>query len=637
MSSEKTTTMIIEGSNPTFESIFFNDGEPIKLIVPDYQRAFSWEQDQIALFLGDLVKYRKTGGYYFGHFITENQTSPWKIVDGQQRISTFVLFLIVCQQLASSEDKQNRAFTLIESFETVSYDRLALSEIREQLANFLNTSQKIDLKKPPTDAELQAGLKLSQPLTRSQRRIVLALVQFHQSFTKELKVDGINEYIKLIMDAHCSHHPTFDKSVAVHIFEMHNTRGVALSTIDAIKAKLMKFVYDHGDDSSDSVVEEIQDEFGEFYRMEEAMVRSSFRGELTSLQLLRLHLRVIDDGTKNTASQFTKPSANDSAENLIIYVEKRLHFSDDAGEIARDPAEGISYARKLAKELRKSMFMISEHFPQWDSENSLVGDALIQERDLSFQWFLLMCRALEDSKGAANGRLSYESLSLWEKFLFTRDLHEEYHRLRYKDDFPSLFEKCLNPTLDTNTTLRKYLKDGFRTDKTPNLQGIVQSYLEKHNHSVLYNAYYFQKRKMTYAIYKFETSHGANLRSIVKGTISVEHVLPQEWQWKWINGVNSSEDLTDEEKKEHPERISKFINGIGNLLILTPNENTSKGNNHPSYKKYSTRGGSYEVHNQNPEAWRDSDEWGELIAERGQKIYDFMVGNLIHTEPSLEI
>lgn len=66
----------------TFESIFFGkNAVPVR--VPDYQRAYSWEQKQIDLFLGDLVKYeQRGGGYYFGHFIAEDIGEQWEIVDG---------------------------------------------------------------------------------------------------------------------------------------------------------------------------------------------------------------------------------------------------------------------------------------------------------------------------------------------------------------------------------------------------------------------------------------------------------------------------------------------------------------------------------------------------------------------------
>ena len=43
---------------------------------------------------------------------------------------------------------------------------------------------------------------------------------------------------------------------------------------------------------------------------------------------------------------------------------------------------------------------------------------------------------------------------------------------------------------------------------------------------------------MEYAIYKYEVEERANknIREIIKDGISVEHILPQEWKWEWIEG-----------------------------------------------------------------------------------------------------
>ena len=88
---------------------------------------------------------------------------------------------------------------------------------------------------------------------------------------------------------------------------MQNTRGIPLTTLEVIKAMLMKIVYDHGGEDRRSKVGQIQAEFGEIYGMEERLAVRSFRGEMTMEQLLRLHLRVVDDGTKNSANDFHSP------------------------------------------------------------------------------------------------------------------------------------------------------------------------------------------------------------------------------------------------------------------------------------------------------------------------------------------
>lgn len=624
----------------TFRSIFASAEPRLALRVPDYQRAFSWEEKQIGFFLEDLKDYEATRRpYYFGHFIIEEREDCWEIVDGQQRITTFVLFLLVCR-LHHTGPFPESVEPLLERFSTVSYDQEAFSSIASRLGSVLSRNEPFDPKHPPDSKVLEEVFGLSAAITRSQRRIILALLLMDRTFRKgELDQVKIPAYIKVVMEAHASRHITRDKSVAVNVFEMHNTRGVALTTLEVVKAVLMKFVYDHGEtkEKRNEQVTAIQAEFGEIYGMEERLAERSFRGEMTTDQLLRHHLRVVDDGNKREAEQFHSPAADANSEALVAYVAKRLRFNDDQEKTRRDKEEGVSYALKLAKELKSSMWIVSEHLPEWDKADRLVGDVMILERELSCEFFLIVCRRLRASLEKANGRLSSESLKLWERFLFTRDFHDAYYRLWYKDDFPKLFSELGSDEGQIADILGKYLADGFR-DQTKGLQTLVAKYLEENRPNILNNAFHWWKGKMIYALYKFEVSLDADLREEMKGSISVEHILPQEWQWKWIGGFESGVEPTGDLREEFLRKIGGYINGLGNLILLTPRENTAVGNSHPSEKRYLRQSGSCGEHNRNPERWRSSSGWGDLIRERGGTILDFMRRELVgqtHEHPAI--
>ncbi len=561
-SSEKQilTTRAVSEAPSTFKSIFFPDDMAKTIRVPDYQRAFSWEQKQIELFIGDLVKYQDNGnGYYFGHFIAELKPEYWEIVDGQQRITMFVLFMMVCQ--LRSMDAPAKAYSLIKSFFTVSYDRKALETIHRNLGAFLEKNGHLD-GKPPTDEQIiEDLLLLKEQFTRSQRKMVLALLRFHLSFQKEeLNVAKIREYITVVMNAQCSLHQARDKSVAVNIFELHNTRGVPLTTLEKVKAKLMKFVYDHGGE-----VETIQDEFGQIYGMEERLAASSFRGEMDMDHLLRLHLRVVDDDTKQTAQDFDDPPINANADKLIEYVDSRLNFVDRKKTTSKQAQDGVQYALNLAKEFKRSVSVVSETLPAWDAEDRLVGDVLILDRDWSCQFFLIICRRLESESGKADGRIGKDSLLRWEKLLFTRDFHDRYRGLWYRDNFPVLFAACCEDKSQVPDVINRYLTDGFRPgNETKGLQSIVADYLKAHQEDVLKLAFYWHpwKRKMEYAIYKYEVEERAkyNIREIVKDGISVEHILPQNWQWEWIvDAYGVPRNLSNEEKDKWIKELLRHL------------------------------------------------------------------------------
>lgn len=74
------------------------------ICVPNYQRAYSWGEEQIKTFISDLENHKERHetsetSYYFGHFLFENKEQnnarqeQFAIIDGQQRLTTIIIFL----------------------------------------------------------------------------------------------------------------------------------------------------------------------------------------------------------------------------------------------------------------------------------------------------------------------------------------------------------------------------------------------------------------------------------------------------------------------------------------------------------------------------------------------------------------
>ena len=111
-------------------------GELIKdysFVIPDYQRAYCWGEKQLNPFINDILEHCDDNDnssddttYYLVHYILENskESDKFEIVDGQQRISTVYLFLLVCGYL-----KEENYINEI-NFIPVSYDLLGLDEIK---------------------------------------------------------------------------------------------------------------------------------------------------------------------------------------------------------------------------------------------------------------------------------------------------------------------------------------------------------------------------------------------------------------------------------------------------------------------------------------------------------------------------
>jgi uncharacterized protein with ParB-like and HNH nuclease domain len=67
----------------------------------------------------------------------------------------------------------------------------------------------------------------------------------------------------------------------------------------------------------------------------------------------------------------------------------------------------------------------------------------------------------------------------------------------------------------------------------------------------------------------------------VDGTLTVEHILPQQWQENWL----LSNQLSEAQKAEAIDRRNAALQTLGNLTILTQELNSSLSNSHWSVKK----------------------------------------------------
>jgi uncharacterized protein with ParB-like and HNH nuclease domain len=93
--------------------------------IPDFQRPYAWEMNQITVFLQDLVDTTKTKKkHYFGSLVFFREADHFAVIDGQQRLTTTVLFLVALyHELMAHPEKAHITFQQIEQhYLTDSYD-----------------------------------------------------------------------------------------------------------------------------------------------------------------------------------------------------------------------------------------------------------------------------------------------------------------------------------------------------------------------------------------------------------------------------------------------------------------------------------------------------------------------------------
>lgn len=257
-----------------------------KIFVPSYQRAYSWDVEtefnksnkQINEFLSDLEDYIKSKTktpYYFGHFLFEDKTNnKYGVIDGQQRLTTIVIFLSALfkqlRQVRKLSENETEIFEDVIKrnstyrFTTVDYD------------NQLFIDYVIDQSKKDKN-----GIE-----TISAKRVVKAFDYFVKQLASKEEWHLLR-MLNTVQSASCTTHPVTDESEAIQMFIFQNNRGKKPSNLEIIKAEFMFNVHLYGGDEKEDLIAEIKNRFEKIYKS-----ISSIEYRLDEDQVLVYTLRV---------------------------------------------------------------------------------------------------------------------------------------------------------------------------------------------------------------------------------------------------------------------------------------------------------------------------------------------------------
>lgn len=588
-------------------------------VIPDYQRAYSWGEKQLNPFINDILEHCNNNDnssdnttYYLGHYILENSkgSNKFEIVDGQQRISTVYLFLLVCSHL------KGKNYLNEIDFSPVSYDSIGLEEIK----TILNKNGDID-------KELKKLLENSK--TSSLKRMIEAVIFFKTAFTNSkrnialLNIDDISNYIQIINKSYCSVAIFEDKSVASQIFELHNTRGVKLTETEKVKALLMKNIYINSI-TPDTDIKEIQANFARIFELEEKANQFWLRGDLPLDTLLMYHLRAVEDGNKT--ENFGSPQWFESDRGSLEYIKESLS--------KMNKEEIVVYAKNIAKEFARSIEIITIDIPNADTKenNYSIGNVLLLDKGKSL---IFLLRAFRNDEP-----IDHKLIERWENFVLCYDIiywngffyNSNYsNRGNFDSIYASLkpklgFEECKKILFDYYTN-NKWFGSGWG-----HLGENTKKRFEEGKNKFLSNT--FGWTRAGYLLYKYEIEKGATVEKIrtdifKDDKVSIDHIVARGLTWKSL-GLNRE---TEEEIKQGDylwNEILGVINGIGNLALSTTSNNSSDSNGLPAehigtYEKC----GFIETVKQ-VKTWEDPKQFVSKINQRSQDIITFISDNIIN-------
>lgn len=549
-----------------------------RIFVPTYQRAYSWdtilENDNIPkqtnTFLTDLEDYNKSSTkskYYFGHFLFEEKDNEiFGIIDGQQRLTTIVIFLsTLFSRLKSirplTESEQETFENIIKRnstyrFETVDYDK-------QLFKDYVVDQSKKD----------KNGLE-----TQSAKRIVSAFDFFTQQL-KDKKEPYLLKMLDTIQNASCTTHPVKDESEAIQMFIFQNNRGKKPSNLEIIKAQFMFNVHLYGGEAKESLIEEIKSRFEKIYKS-----ISSIEYKINEDDVLIYTLRVHFNSLWET--------------NAIDKINKLLSEEDP-----------IPFIKSFTHSLAVSFEHLTTFFGKDERENleihSLVtlggiGIALpfiikAYKFGLSTNQICQLCNKLE-------------SIVLRQRLIGTRaDITSRINEVFQKFNNENA---DIKPIVDRIELMKTIPSDSWwwaywnNRELERSIQGAV-------NHSTA-----------KYLLWKYENNLEGQGKSGYTATRfdkivspELEHIAPQ------TENPETGYDIYDEEF------INQYINCLGNYLLLSKSHNCSVGNRPFADKRNSYN--HLEQQREIQKLTTENLTWTkEIIQQRKNKIIKFIIENL---------
>lgn len=218
--------------------------------IPDYQRPYQWTEENCEKLLDDLFEdYEedRESDYFCGSLVLvksdpNSKTEIYDIVDGQQRLSTFILLAKVLATLYSDLDSKNQEF--LQASWSDRHENREKKKKKRLDFDLVGSSAKKDFQDAldffdNLDASKGKDSKSNDPSKGKNSYLKNAICL--KNYLEKKEIGDINDFIEwlycnvVFITITC---PDADK--ALRIFNVLNARGLALNATDIFKGELLK-------------------------------------------------------------------------------------------------------------------------------------------------------------------------------------------------------------------------------------------------------------------------------------------------------------------------------------------------------------------------------------------------------------
>lgn len=531
---------MISPEKQTIENIL--GGTKVKFSVPNYQRSFDWGKGELQELIDDLKEIKESDSkeLFLGNFIFDiSDSSDYKIVDGQQRLTTISIIFIALREQAKFLNEVEMA-NEIQSFISI------YSKIRNKNVVKFGVSENIraiyeHMTLPDWNGEFPVSLNGKS--IKRQINKVKPIFNYVKESISIFNSNDLREFVNALWDTYVVVIKVENTEDVFSVFERTNARGLDLNIGDLLK----NYIFSHREDSLEQKWSQIIDNaVGGLPRMLKYFWVSR-RGYIQQSKLyksLKNYVKEIETNDQKGIKQFINElytfsryyQAAQSSDPLLVqeWFEEFELTEISSNEDYYNRINRVFQALKL--------FRVTQAYP--------LIFAIIEaykNSNLNTKRLFTVLETIEKYHFVNNvisGRVGHEV----EKFYA-----ESAKNIFKTDDFNNEVTKLIQ-----ELTKKRALQDEFTSNfidtvtySQKNIALLNYIYDRVNNYDVKQKT--FVKGSQYVNIYSPE-------KNLNKRNYNIEHFLPQDFK-----------------KKYREDELEKF-DSIGNLLVISRHSNSEFGN-----------------------------------------------------------
>ena len=641
--------------------------------IPDYQRGYAWQDLQLRDFWEDVINLQADRYHYTGllslkilnkeesrklgnndAWLLKSGYKAYHIVDGQQRLTTFVIMLneiieFVCG-LPENEGKSEEEIYL--DFESIK-DIRGKYVSRKRPPDGMIITYMFGYENDNPSAEYLNYRILGQPFggTIKETYYTKNLKYAKEFFARELKafyevkgINGIAElYHKLTLQLMFNIHEIEDDYDVFVAFETMNNRGKRLTNLELLKNRLIYLTTLYPkeileEDNEVALRELINRAWREVYyqlgRNEDAL--------LSDDEFLRAHWIIYFAYSRKRGDDYIKFLLRKfSHKSIFENVLQATSEEDDVDDSIPDPGADDDDS-DVIQELPVD---VSEEF-LWPKE---IMDYVNSLNETAEYWYYTFypekCSSISNEEQVWLDKLNRIGISYFRPIIavsliprlgYTKDERLAFYKAverfifinfrmaMYQSSYKSSdYYRKTREVYTGNMTLSEVTKD-LNTTTDENAKDAVRVFITRMNRRFISADGFYSWRDLRYFLYEYEYSLATKykleklswglLTKVVKDRITVEHILPQTpTKLYWRNNFRQFNDT----------EIKLLSSSLGNLLPLSQSINSSLQNG--SFDEKKARGYADGCHCE-VEVSKEQIWDAQHIYDRGIKLLRFMEG-----------